>query len=79
MHRHALAVLGDDFALTGPGRLRAGTAAHPALGLFADLLHELAASVGGLAKDDVLHRDQLAEAASALHDALTSAGERKHS
>ena len=43
---------------------------HINFGLFADILHELASTVGRIAKDDVMHRDQLAEAAAELHKAL---------
>ncbi len=43
---------------------------HINFGLFADILHELASTVGRIAKDDVLHHDQLAEAAAELHKAL---------
>jgi hypothetical protein len=32
--------------------------------LFADILRELAATVGRIPKDDVMHRDQLAKAVS---------------
>jgi hypothetical protein len=46
---------------------------HIHFGLFADILHELAASVARIPKDDVMHRDQLAQAAAALHAALTKA------
>ena len=43
---------------------------HIHFGLFADILRELADSVARLPKDDVLHREQLAQAAGALHAAL---------
>jgi hypothetical protein len=43
---------------------------HINFGLFADILRELASTVGRIAKDDVMHRDQLAEAAAELHKAL---------
>ncbi len=46
---------------------------HIHFGLFADILRELAASVSRVPKDDVLHREQLAQAAGALHAALTKA------
>jgi len=38
--------------------------------LFADILRELAATVGRIPKDDVMHRDQLANAVAELHAAL---------
>ena len=43
---------------------------HINFGLFADILRELASTVGRLPKDDVLHRDQLAQAVTELHKAL---------
>ncbi len=43
---------------------------HINFGLFADILRELASTVGLIAKDDVMHRDQLAQAAAELHKAL---------
>jgi hypothetical protein len=39
-------------------------------GPFADILRELAATVGRIPKDDVIHRDQLAKAVAELHTAL---------
>ena len=44
---------------------------HLNFGLFADILRELAATVGHIPKDDVMHRDQLAKAVAELHTALT--------
>ena len=44
---------------------------HINFGLFADILRELAATVGRIPKDDVMHRDQLANAVAELHTALT--------
>jgi hypothetical protein len=43
---------------------------HINFGLFADILHELALTVGRIEKGDVMHRDQLAQAAAELHEAL---------
>lgn len=43
---------------------------HIHFSLFADILRDLAATVAGIPKDDVKHRDQLAQAAAALHAAL---------
>ena len=38
---------------------------------FGLILRELAATVGRIPKDDVMHRDQLANAVAELHTALT--------
>jgi hypothetical protein len=46
---------------------------HLHFGLFADILRDLASTVARLPKDDVMHRDQLAQAAAALHAALLPA------
>jgi hypothetical protein len=43
---------------------------HINFGLFANILTELASSVGRIPKDDVLHRDQLEQAVAELHRAL---------
>jgi len=43
---------------------------HINFGLFAGILKELAASVAGIPKDDIMHRDQLLQAAAELHSAL---------
>ena len=43
---------------------------HINFGLFADIVRELAATVGKIPKDDVKHRDLLAQAAAELHAAL---------
>jgi len=43
---------------------------HINFGLFADVLRELAATVGRVPKDDLTHRDQLAKAVAELHAAL---------
>ena len=43
---------------------------HIHFGLFADILRELASTVSRIPKDDVMHRDQLAQAVSELHKAL---------
>ena len=43
---------------------------HINFGLFADIMRELAATVGKIPKDDVMHRDLLAQAAAELHAAL---------
>jgi hypothetical protein len=43
---------------------------HINFGLFASILSELALTVGDIPKDDILHRDQLTQAAAELHRAL---------
>src|SRR6187399_2160045 len=43
---------------------------HINFGLFADILRELALTIDRIAKDDVMHRDQLEQAADELHKAL---------
>jgi len=43
---------------------------HINFGLFADILLDLAATVGRIPRDDVMHRDQLAKAVAELHTAL---------
>jgi hypothetical protein len=43
---------------------------HINFGLFADILRDLASTVARIPKDDLMHRDQLAQAASELHKAL---------
>ena len=50
---------------------------HINFGLFADILRELALTVGRLPKDDVLHRDQLARAVTELHKALGGSAVQK--
>jgi hypothetical protein len=54
----------------GPDDVRKSIHMHIHFGLFADILRELAASVARIPADDVSHRDQLAQAAAELHDAL---------
>ena len=43
---------------------------HINFGLFADILRELAATVGQIPKDDIMHRDQLTKAVAELQAAL---------
>jgi len=43
---------------------------HLSFGLVAGILQELAGSIGNLPKDDVAHREQLADAVAGLHAAL---------
>ena len=45
---------------------------HINFGLFADILHELASTVGRIPKDDILHHDQLTLAVTELRKALVS-------
>ena len=47
---------------------------HINFGLFADILRELASTVGRIPKNDVLHHDQLAQAVEELHKALVHGG-----
>ena len=46
---------------------------HISFGLFAGILGELAATVGQIPKDDIMHRNQLAVAVGQLHSALARA------
>jgi hypothetical protein len=43
---------------------------HINFGLFASILAELASTVTGIPKDDILHREQLTQAVAELHRAL---------
>ena len=45
---------------------------HINFGLFAAILSELASTVGRIPKDDILHREQLAQAVAELHKALST-------
>jgi hypothetical protein len=45
---------------------------HLSLGLVAGILQEPAESIGNLPKDDIAHREQLADAVAKLHAALVS-------
>ena len=57
----------------GEADVRKSVHMHINFGLFAGILSELAATVGSIPKDDILHRDQLAQAVAELHRALTQA------
>jgi hypothetical protein len=46
---------------------------HINFGLFASILSELALTVSGIPKDDLLHRNQLTQAVAELHRALIQA------
>lgn len=65
---------GSGFALvlTRPGAedVRKSVHLHISFGLLAGILRELAASVTAIPKDDIAHREQLAEALAALQKAL---------
>lgn len=50
---------------------------HINFGLFADILRELASTVGRIPKDDILHHDQLAQAVTELNCALGGRQVRK--
>jgi hypothetical protein len=43
---------------------------HLNFGLFADILRDLASTVGRIPKDDILHHDQFAQAVTELQRAL---------
>ncbi len=61
----------------GPEDVRKSIHMHINFGLFADILRELASTVGHLPKDDVLHREQLAQAVTELHKALGGSAAKK--
>jgi hypothetical protein len=54
----------------GADDIRKSIHMHINFGLFADILRELASTVGRIPKDDLLHHDQLAQAVIELHRAL---------
>ncbi len=66
---------GTGFSLTlerpGAEDVRKSIHMHLDYGLFADILREIAASVRNMAKDDIVHRDQLRRAVGELHAELT--------
>jgi hypothetical protein len=57
----------------GPDDVHKSIHMHIHFGLFADILRELAATVGRVPKDDLMHRDQVAQALAELHAALIRA------
>ena len=61
----------------GDENVRKSVHMHINFGLFADILHELASTVGRIPKDDVLHHDQLAQAVTELHRALGGSTAKK--
>ena len=54
----------------GADDIRKSIHMHINFGLFADILRDLASTIGRIPKDDVLHHDQLAQAVTELHRAL---------
>ena len=55
---------------TGGEDVRKSIHMHLNFGLFADILRDLASTVGRIPKDDVTHRDALTQAVAELHTAL---------
>jgi len=64
----------DGLALTlerpGPEDVRKSIHMHLNYGLLAAILHEIAAGIGSIPKDDIVHRGQLRDAVAALNAAL---------
>jgi hypothetical protein len=56
---------------TGDADIRKSVHLHLNYGLLAEVLTEMAASMKNLPADDLVHREDLASAAAALHAALT--------
>jgi hypothetical protein len=65
---------GISLTLTRPGAedVRKSVHMHLNFGLVAGILLELAESIGNLPRDDVMHRQQLADAVASLHAALVN-------
>jgi len=65
---------GLSLTLTRPGAedVRKSVHMHLSFGLVAGILQELAESIGNLPKEDVMHRQQLADAVARLHAALVN-------
>lgn len=63
---------GISLTLERPGtdEVRKSIHMHLNFGLFADILGDLASTVGRIPKDDILHREQLAQAVTELQRAL---------
>ena len=63
---------GISLTLEHPGTdaVRKSIHMHLNFGLFADILSDLASTVGRIPKDDILHREQLAQAVAKLQRAL---------
>jgi hypothetical protein len=58
---------------TGTEDVRKSVHMHINFGLFADILRDLASTIGRIPKDDITHRDQLTQAVAELHTALAKA------
>ncbi|MGJ4882727.1 MULTISPECIES: hypothetical protein [Bradyrhizobium] len=56
----------------GPEDVRKSIHMHLNFGLLAAILHELAAGIASMPKDDIVHREQLRDAVAALHRALNA-------
>ncbi len=54
----------------GPEDVRKSIHMHLNYGLLAAILHEIAAGIAAIPKDDIVHRGQLRDAVAALHAAL---------
>jgi len=67
---------GISLTLEHPGAddVRKSIHMHLNFGLFADILRDLASTVGRIPKDDILHHDQLAQAVTELQKALSPTG-----
>jgi hypothetical protein len=67
---------GISLTLEHPGTddVRKSIHMHLNFGLFADILRDLASTVGRIPKDDILHHDQLAQAVTDLQRALSAIG-----
>jgi hypothetical protein len=65
---------GISLALEHPGTddVRKSIHMHLNFGLFADILRDLASTVGRIPKDDILHHDQLSQAVTELQRALSA-------
>src|SRR5450631_2852676 len=63
---------GVSLTLEHPGTddVRKSIHMHLNFGLFADILRDLASTVGRIPKDDITHRDALTQAVAELHTAL---------
>lgn len=70
--------VGVSLVLEHPGAedVRKSIHIHLNFGLFADILRDLASTVGRIPKEDILHHDQLAQAVSELQMALVGTPNR---
>jgi len=71
--------IGISLILERPGAedVRKSIHMHLNFGLFADILREVASTVGRIPKDDVLHHEQLLQAVTELQKALGDSPARK--